>query len=60
VCSSDLDYLPLNPDFDMDALRQGARVLNPAMDIFVVSARTGEGMEELAAWFAERRETLIQ
>lgn len=49
------DYLPLNPDFDMEALYAQARVLNPGLDIFVTSARTGEGVDELAAWVRERR-----
>jgi hydrogenase nickel incorporation protein HypB len=52
------DYLPLNPDFDMDALKQAARVLNPGMEIFVVSARAGEGMAELALWLKSQREAL--
>ena len=38
------DYLPLNPDFDMEKLCQHARVLNPDLQIFVTSARTGEGI----------------
>lgn len=53
------DYLPLNPDFKMDALREQAAVLNPDIDIFVTSARTGEGIEDLAQWLmAKRAETL--
>jgi hydrogenase nickel incorporation protein HypB len=44
------DYLPMNPDFDMEALRKQARALNPILEVFVVSARTGEGVDELAAW----------
>lgn len=50
------DYLPMNPDFDMDALRTEARRLNPSLDIFVTSARTGEGVAELAAWLRNKRE----
>ncbi|HZK24113.1 MAG TPA: hydrogenase nickel incorporation protein HypB [Oscillospiraceae bacterium] len=53
------DYLPLNPDFDRQALREGARALNPKLEIFEVSARTGEGMAELAAWFQARREAAL-
>lgn len=44
------DYLPLNPDFDMAALQEAARVLNPALKVFETSARTGEGLGDLAAW----------
>lgn len=53
------DYLPMNPDFDMDALYAQARVLNPRLEIFVVSARTGEGMEELASWMRAQRQACI-
>lgn len=53
------DYLPLNPDFDMPALHERARVLNPGIKIFEVSARTGEGMDEVAAWFKDRRAQAI-
>lgn len=53
------DYLPLNPDFDMEALHRQARLLNPGLDIFVTSARTGDGIPELAQWLRERRDTLV-
>lgn len=53
------DYLPLNPDFDMEALHAQARVLNPGLDIFVTSARTGEGVDGLAAWVRERRASAL-
>lgn len=53
------DYLPLNPDFDMEALQTAARALNPDLRIFVTSARTGEGMPELAQWFRERKARLV-
>ena len=53
------DYLPLNPDFDMQALCDHARVLNPRLQIFVTSARTGEGIEEAAAWIRRQREEVL-
>lgn len=53
------DYLPLNPDFNMEALHEQARILNPGLDVFVTSARTGEGMDELADWLKARRNRLI-
>lgn len=53
------DYLPVNPDFDMEALHEQARVLNPGLDIFVTSARTGEGVDELADWVQSRREAIL-
>ena len=49
------DYLPLNEDFDMDRLKEQARLLNPALDIFVTSARTGEGIPELVDWLQAQR-----
>lgn len=53
------DYLPLNPDFDLERLKEHARVLNPGLPIFVTSARTGEGMGELAEWIRGRREAML-
>ena len=53
------DYLPLNPDFDLAALEERARVLNPHLEIFVTSARTGEGVGEVAAWLDRRREDCL-
>lgn len=55
------DYLPLNPDFDMDALVKQARVLNPALKILSTSARTGDGVKEVVNWLQERRtEALVK
>ena len=53
------DYLPLNEDFDMDALKEHARILNPKLDIFVTSARTGEGMDAVAEWLIECRKQML-
>lgn len=53
------DYLPLNPDFDMEALCEHARALNPRLKIFVTSARTGEGIEETAAWIRSQKEETL-
>lgn len=33
-------------DFDMERIKKDARALNPALEIFVMSSKTGEGMEE--------------
>ena len=49
------DYLPLNEDFDMERLTEHARLLNPALDIFVTSARTGEGIPALVDWLQAQR-----
>ncbi len=54
------DYLPLNEDFDMEALKKQARVLNPNLKIFVTSARTGEGMDELTEWIESERTNLLR
>lgn len=53
------DYLPSNPDFDLEALRERARALNPRLEAFVTSARAGEGVGALAAWLEERREACM-
>ena len=53
------DYLLLNEDFDMEALKEHARILNPKLDIFVTSARTGEGMDDVAAWVFEKRKQML-
>ena len=49
------DYLPTNPDFDLEALGRYAAALNPDIQLFVTSARTGEGMGELVDWLQARR-----
>lgn len=54
------DYLPLNEDFDMSRLKKHARILNPNLEIFVTSARTDEGMAELADWVQAQRAKNIQ
>jgi len=53
------DYLPLNPDFDMEALEHQARVLNPRLEVFKTCARTGEGVDELLAWLREKRAAVL-
>ena len=49
------DYLPLNEDFEMESLKEHARILNPSLDIFVTSARTGEGIPALTDWLQDQR-----
>jgi hydrogenase nickel incorporation protein HypB len=46
------DLLPYL-DFDVEKCKEYARRVNPAIVIFEVSARTGEGMEEWYRWLAE-------
>jgi hydrogenase nickel incorporation protein HypB len=48
-----MDYLPLS-DFDVEAFRARVLRLNPRMQIFPVSAKTGDGIGAWAAWLADR------
>ena len=48
-----IDVLPYF-DFDMDALREYALMRNPKLQIFPLSAKTGEGMDAWCGWL--RRE----
>jgi len=43
------DLLPY-VDFDADYFYKGVRALNPKAPIFKVSAKTGEGFDEVCAW----------
>ena len=47
------DVLPYF-DFDMDKVTQFARQRNPGIQIFPISAKTGEGVEALAAWICAK------
>lgn len=47
------DVLPYF-DFDADACVARARKLNPNIEVFSVSAKTGEGMDAWEAWLSER------
>lgn len=46
-------------DFDVDRMEEDARRLNPDVEIFKVSARTGEGIAEVADWLIAKREAWI-
>lgn len=50
---SKTDYAAL-ADFDVEAVRQSVRRLNPDMAVFPLSCRTGEGVEDWAEWLTER------
>jgi hydrogenase nickel incorporation protein HypB len=54
-----IDYLALS-DFDMEAMRQRVMKLNPAIRIFEMSAKTGEGVEEWAAWLSREAKDFIK
>ncbi|MFN8485792.1 MAG: hydrogenase nickel incorporation protein HypB [Anaerolineae bacterium] len=42
-------------EFDVDYFRRGVSMLNPTCPVFVVSSRSGAGMDEWVAWLEERR-----
>ncbi|HEY8349864.1 MAG TPA: hydrogenase nickel incorporation protein HypB [Clostridia bacterium] len=44
-----IDVLPYF-DFDIEKVREYARMRNPKLKIFPISAKTGEGMDELCRW----------
>jgi hydrogenase nickel incorporation protein HypB len=50
---SKIDYLDKS-DFDLGLLRQRVLRLNPNIEIFEVSAKTGEGMNAWAQWLEDR------
>jgi hydrogenase nickel incorporation protein HypB len=48
-----IDYLEFGlSDFDVAKLRERVRKLNPEIEIFEISARTGEGVGEWAGWLS--------
>jgi len=49
-----IDLLP-HVQFDMDYFRRGVEMLNPGLTTFLVSCRTGEGLERWTEWLAARR-----
>lgn len=48
-----VDLLPYL-DFDMDYFRQGVEMLNPGLKTFVVSCKTGEGLEDWLGWLKSK------
>jgi hydrogenase nickel incorporation protein HypB len=46
-----IDYLAMS-DFDMQALYERVRTLNPKITILETSGRTGQGIEAWAEWLA--------
>lgn len=47
-----IDVLPYF-DFDIEKVREYAHMRNPKLRIFPVSAKTGEGMDELCSWLED-------
>jgi hydrogenase nickel incorporation protein HypB len=48
-----MDLLPYT-DFDLEAFKTEVAQINPLLQIFPVSARTGAGMEAWCQWLSER------
>ena len=44
-----IDYLPLS-DFNLDRMAERVRKLNPDIEIFTVSCKTNEGMDQWTRW----------
>ena len=47
-----IDVLPYF-DFDIDKVKKYALMRNPNLKIFLISAKTGEGMDEVSSWLEE-------
>ena len=47
-----IDVLPYF-DFDIDKVKKYAVMRNPNLKIFLISAKTGEGMDEVSSWLEE-------
>jgi len=48
-----IDLLPYT-DFDIDELRRTVLAMNPSIQIFSVSAKTGEGISEFSGWLESK------
>jgi hydrogenase nickel incorporation protein HypB len=48
-----IDLLP-HTDFDMEELRKTVLAMNPAIRIFPLSAKTGEGISDLTGWLESK------
>lgn len=50
-----IDVLPYF-DFDMEKVQEYALLRNPALKIFPISAKTGEGIEQWTSWLKQQVE----
>ncbi len=50
---SKIDLMPY-VSFNMDYFRKGVEILNPNLETFPLSAKTGEGMEKCADWLVDK------
>jgi hydrogenase nickel incorporation protein HypB len=53
-----IDYLEFS-DFDLQAMRDRVLRLNPEIRIFEISAKTGQGVEEWAAWLSHETRSFV-
>jgi hydrogenase nickel incorporation protein HypB len=53
-----IDYLGMS-DFDMSAMRDRVKTLNPDIEIFEVSSKTGEGITAWTDWLRTRVRSFI-
>jgi hydrogenase nickel incorporation protein HypB len=53
-----IDYLELS-DFDVGAVRERARRLNPKVQIFEISAKTGQGVADWAGWLSREAKSFL-
>jgi hydrogenase nickel incorporation protein HypB len=53
-----MDYLGLS-DFDLKAMRERVLRLNPRIQIFEISAKTGQGFDQWAAWLSREASSFI-
>jgi hydrogenase nickel incorporation protein HypB len=53
VIINKMDLLP-HVDFDIDAFRRSITGLNPKVEVFQLSCKTGQGIEEWCSWILEQ------
>ena len=53
-----IDYLELS-DFDIEAMRERVLRLNPKLEIFEISAKTGQGVEDWSAWLSREAKSFL-
>lgn len=46
--------------FDVDYFRRGLEMVNPGVPFFVVSCRTGQGLEAWSAWLLENQDVELR
>ena len=56
VIINKMDLLP-HVDFDVANFRRSIQGLNPRVEVFELSCRTGEGIERWCSWISEQVET---